>query len=119
MWMVRAGRDARSIDDFRERGIVAVGWGQMRPVTEFASREEIEQEISRLHPGLTKKQRLTAASQLDRFRAGLSVGDRVISYDPGSREYLVGTITASPDGFGFEQPRIVVEVKHRRQQMVV
>lgn len=26
-------------------------------------------------------------------------------------------IVASPDGFGFEQPRIVVEVKHRRGQM--
>lgn len=26
-------------------------------------------------------------------------------------------IVASPDGFGFEQPRIVVEVKHRRAQM--
>ncbi len=26
-------------------------------------------------------------------------------------------IVASPDGFGFEQPRIVVEVKHRREQM--
>ncbi|RQZ93328.1 restriction endonuclease [Burkholderia cepacia] len=26
-------------------------------------------------------------------------------------------IVASPDGFGFEHPRIVVEVKHRREQM--
>jgi len=26
-------------------------------------------------------------------------------------------IVASPDGFGFEQPRIIVEVKHRRGQM--
>ena len=26
-------------------------------------------------------------------------------------------IVASPDGFGFEQPRIIVEVKHRKGQM--
>ena len=26
-------------------------------------------------------------------------------------------IVASPDGFGFEQPRIIVEVKHRSAQM--
>lgn len=26
-------------------------------------------------------------------------------------------IIASPDGFGFEQPRIVVEVKHRKETM--
>ena len=26
-------------------------------------------------------------------------------------------IMASPDGFGFEHPRIVVEVKHRKEQM--
>ncbi|AGX41065.1 hypothetical protein D364_23955 [Klebsiella pneumoniae CG43] len=26
-------------------------------------------------------------------------------------------IIASPDGFGFENPRIIVEVKHRREQM--
>lgn len=29
----------------------------------------------------------------------------------------VKDIIASPDGFGFENPRIIVEVKHRREQM--
>ncbi len=30
-WMVRAGRDANRIGDFRDKGVVAVGWGQLRP----------------------------------------------------------------------------------------
>ena len=36
---------------------------------------------------------------------------------PGSD--LGRDILASPDGFGFEQPRIVVEVKHRKGSMVL
>ena len=97
MWMVRAGPDARNIDDFRGKGLVAVGWWQVRPVTGFSSREEIEREIAGLQPDLTRKQRIRASSQLDRFRAALSVGDRVITYDSDRRDYLVGTITSEPE----------------------
>ncbi|HBY1549071.1 TPA: restriction endonuclease [Klebsiella pneumoniae] len=66
------------------------------------------------------------------------IKDRVNGLDPKEMEYLVAgvlrsmgyktqvspvgpdrgkDIIASPDGFGFENPRIVVEVKHRREQM--
>ena len=31
MWMVRAGKDAFLIDAFKERKIVALGWGSWQP----------------------------------------------------------------------------------------
>ncbi|SEK50259.1 restriction system protein [Kosakonia sacchari] len=66
------------------------------------------------------------------------IKDRINALDPKEMEYLVAgvlrsmgyktqvspvgpdrgkDIIASPDGFGFENPRIVVEVKHRKGQM--
>ena len=70
-WMVLAGRDAHAIAEFREKGVVAVEWGQLRPLIDFNGREEIERSIAEARPDLSPKQRLNAASQLDRFRVGL------------------------------------------------
>lgn len=94
MWMVRAGRDACWIDDFRDRGRVAIGWHFSAPLADFRDRGAIELEIEGIHPDMTARQRRTAASQLDRFRAKFAIGDRVITYDPARRTYLVGTITS-------------------------
>ena len=84
IWMVRADRDAHSIEDFRSQNIVAVGWGMQKPVADFASRSEIGQELAMLRPHLSARQRLSAASQLYRFAEEIEVGDRVITYDPGA-----------------------------------
>ncbi|MBK8961421.1 MAG: hypothetical protein IPM80_24075 [Proteobacteria bacterium] len=64
-WMVRAGRDAHAISEFREKGVVAVGWGQLRPLNDFVNREAIEKAIAESRPDLSPKQRLNAASQHD------------------------------------------------------
>ncbi|MCP5151985.1 MAG: restriction endonuclease [Chromatiales bacterium] len=109
--MVRAGPDARNIAEFRDHGVVAVGWQRDRPLRELSSRTEIERELERINPELTKGQRLNAASQLDRFRIGIEVGDRVITYDPDRREYLVGTVLGEPE---FD-PSLVKELPNFRR----
>ena len=110
-WMVRAGRDAHGIGEFREKGVVAVGWSQTRPLSDFGSRKAIETEMAKTHTELSPKQLLNAASQLDRFRAGLQIGDRVISYDPDRREYLLGTIASEP----VFDPNVVVDLPNYRR----
>lgn len=109
--MVRAGRDAHAISEFREKGVVAVGWGQLRPLNDFVNREAIEKAIAESRPDLSPKQRLNAASQLDRFRIGLHIGDRVVSYDPERREYLLGTITSEP----IFDPALVMDLPNYRR----
>lgn len=111
MWMVRAGPDAHGIGEYRGKGVVAVGWRQTRPLADFRSRDAIVESLAQTHPELSPKQRLSAAAQLDRFRSGLKVGDRVVSYDPVRREYLVGTITSEP----IFDPEMVIDLPNYRR----
>ena len=70
------------------------------------SRENIKDKISRLGP-----------YQLQDLVAGVlrAMGYKTRVSPPGADRGI--DILASPDGFGFEQPRIVVECKHRRDAM--
>ncbi len=47
-------------------------------------------------PDQSPKQHLTAASQFDRFRAAIHIDDRIVSYDPQRREYLLGSVASEP-----------------------
>jgi len=97
MWMVRAGEGARAIEDFRSKSMVVVGWADGGDDwTKFRDRDSIKAAIAAANPDNSEQQNLGAASQIERFLRGFAVGDRVISYDPDSRRYLVGTITGNP-----------------------
>lgn len=111
MWMVRAGANAYAINDFEEHGVVAIGWRQTRNVAEYADRDAIVAALQEAQPELSERQRLNAASQIDRFRAGLSIGDKVVSYDPDTREYLVGTIRSEPE----YRPELIDELPNVRR----
>lgn len=65
VWMVRAGSQGHRIDEF-ERGYIGIGW-------------KLEDD----RPGTVQN----AAGVFHKFRSVLEVGDKVITYDPGKREY--------------------------------
>jgi restriction system protein len=133
----RVSRDALS-DDARNRlGSV---------LTLFKVPPEIEQEIIALAKGITPvptdallltEEAVDPYAKIDEL-AVLRVADRISGLDWQTMQRLVAAllramgyktvispdgpdrgkdILASPDGFGFEHPRIVVEVKHRKGQM--
>jgi restriction system protein len=97
MWMVRAGEGAYAIEDFRSKSLVAIGWAdEGSDWTKFSNRDGIQAQIAKEIPDHTETQCLVAASQIERFLRELEVGDRVISYDPDNRVYLLGTIASQP-----------------------
>ena len=95
MWMVRAGEGATAISDFREKGVIAIGWGGIDWTT-CQNKEAIVTKLLIGSPDLTAPQASAAASQIDRFLRGFKVDDRVITYDPSLRVYLLGTIKGEP-----------------------
>ncbi|MGQ0510476.1 MAG: restriction endonuclease [Betaproteobacteria bacterium] len=95
MWMVRAGEGAYAIEDFRSKSVVAIGWGDT-DWTMFPGRDAIKAEIAKDNPENSEGQNMAAANQIERFLHEIEVGDRVISYDPDNRRYLVGTIAGEP-----------------------
>lgn len=95
MWMVRSDA-GRLFEDFRNKGIVAVGWSDLGDVKPGTTRQDIEKRLIK-ECGYTKPTAaLMAASQVWKFLNEIQVGDGVITYDPSTRVYLVGEVKSSP-----------------------
>jgi restriction system protein len=92
-WMVRAGRDAVLIDDFREQSLVSIGWHELGPFSSFSSKEELARAVAARWPTWNKQSQAMSTGQVWRFKEEIRPGDQVVSYDPSQRVYLVGTVT--------------------------
>ena len=93
MWMVRAGEGGVLVDDFRASAFVAIGWAEMGDMSHLKSREQFTKAVEKAYPDSRKMQIAVSAGQAFRFVREMKLGDWVLTYDPGQREYLVGTIT--------------------------
>lgn len=111
MWMVRAGRNARFFEEFRENSIVAIGWTRLEDLRPFKSKQEMVNAVKSAWPEWTPVKVGLAASQLHRFAHEVQRGDRVITYDPQTRVYLLGTIESDYDYV----PDSVAEFGHIRR----
>lgn len=92
-WMVRAERNGRLFDAFKEKSVVAVGWPAVGDLSTAKTRKAIADALARVYPGAKAQSQAMAAGQLHRFVNELSPGDAVVTYDPSRRVYLVGEIS--------------------------
>jgi restriction system protein len=93
MWMVRAGEGGVHVDEFRAGSFVAIGWIEMGDMSALKTRDQFTKAVEKVSPNSRKMQVATAAGQAFRFVREMKPGDRVLTYDPGRREYLLGTVT--------------------------
>jgi restriction system protein len=93
MWMVRAGEGGVHVDEFRAGSFVAIGWIEMGDMSALKTRDQFTKAVEKAYPSSRKMQVAVSAGQAFRFVREMKPGDRVLTYDPGKREYLVGTIT--------------------------
>lgn len=92
MWMVRAER-GRLYDEFRQRGVVALGWTRLAPIVlDAASRDALIAAYAALDPARRRSAIASGASQMWRFAHEMVPGDRVVTYSPQRRAYLVGHV---------------------------
>ena len=92
MWMVRAER-GRLYGEFRERGVVALGWTRLAPIVlDIASREALIDAYAALDPVRRRSAVVSGASQMWRFAHEMVPGDWVVTYSPQRRTYLVGRV---------------------------
>ncbi len=92
-WLVRAGEDGYLIDEFA-RGFVAIGWHKIGDLSAVNSEEEISELYNYAYPDEKPVKARLAISMIYRFRFTLEKDQRVVTYDPQQREYLVGHITS-------------------------
>ncbi|WP_321934406.1 restriction endonuclease [Paraburkholderia sp. J8-2] len=93
MWMIRA-EGGSLYDDFRERGIAAIGWTNLAPhVKAGMTREELISLYQLIEPGAKVKTAISGASQVWRFMNEIKIDDWVVTYSPANRTYLIGKVT--------------------------
>lgn len=90
--MIRAEVGGRLFDAFKEKGVAAIGWGEIGSLETLTTREAIFQKVQAAWPEWKKQAQRMATGQLFRLRSENKVGDGVVTYHPGRRMYLVGTI---------------------------
>jgi restriction system protein len=88
--MVRSSGGAL-MDDFR-KGYVALGFGATADLSDATTPEAIRSLYEEANPDEKPGATNNAVAMLRKFRSVMQVGDNVVTYDPSSRHYLIGTI---------------------------
>ena len=95
IWMVRAGRNAAFLEDFMDKGIIAVGLSPHIGAEALEdSRVQLTARMKKAHPDKSKHWAANHAGQLFRFANELEEGHPVVTYDPDQRIYVYGTVSS-------------------------
>lgn len=94
MWMVRAGEGGYIAKDLGQKAVIAIGWNELGDLSEARSKEQIRSLYVKAYPDEPLGRRANAVAVVHKFRSVLKVGEKVITYDPESREYFVGEIVS-------------------------
>lgn len=78
--------------DFEERSAAGVGWDDVGDLTSVTTVEAILKLVRDAYPQARPGWHITSAHQLHKFRNVMDVGHRVVTYDPGNRRYVLGTV---------------------------
>lgn len=93
IWMIRAGEGGYLAGDFASKNIVAIGWKELGDLSQIKSRDEIRELCRQAFPKDKPNKIITSMSVVHRFRNVIQQGDGVVTYDPASRQYLIGEIS--------------------------
>lgn len=93
MWMVRSDGGKR-YDDFRDHAAAGIGFPEVAAIAKPGiERKVLLDAFLTARPGVKEQSALSAVSQVFRFVNEIKVGDRVITYSPTNRKYLLGTVS--------------------------
>lgn len=108
MWMVRA--EGGVLFEKFAKGVVAVGWDRVGDLTAATTREAVRALYEAAYPDDSPGKATNAIGVLYKFRSVLQQGHKVVTFNPVSRQYLVGDILSdyifSPEEVGIEYPHI-------------
>lgn len=91
-WMIR-GESGRLYDVFRDKSVVAIGWSEITgDVQSGMTKKEIAALYLKKDPKLKRGTAIASAGQIWRFLNEIEEGDKVITYSPGNRTYLLGEV---------------------------
>jgi hypothetical protein len=97
LWFVRADEGGVRAGDFRSTQSVGIGWTEVGPISPEIPDEQIDSRFADAYPQKEEKTRNAWAYQVRRFLREIRVDDRVMTYDPSERAYLLGQIKSDAE----------------------
>ena len=91
-WMVRAGEKGYLMGEFERGGFIAIGWHELGDLSSISSKDELKEHYERTYPNENPNKVGSAVGVIYKFRYELEVGNKVITYNHQTREYMIGTI---------------------------
>jgi len=88
-WMVRAGRGGVYFEDF-EQGYVAIGWSKLGDLSQYATEIDLRDKYIEIFGNEKPSATNNAIAMILKFRDQIEAGDYLVSYNPETREYLLG-----------------------------
>lgn len=89
------GGGGRLYEDFRDRGVVAIGWSELADkASPGMTRKQLTDLLSAASPGRKAGSIIAGASQVWRFINEIEVGDAVVTYSPSNRTYFLARLLA-------------------------
>ncbi len=108
--MVRAGRGSKLAKLFEQKSIVAIGWNRGGDFSALDTPEAMRARIASAYAGETPQQRANSLAQANKFRNAMANGDRMVTYDGETKEYLIGTLTGDYE-YRPPEARNLVEIR--------
>ncbi|PCK02263.1 MAG: restriction endonuclease [Alteromonadaceae bacterium] len=87
--MIRAGRGGIYSEDF-EKGFAAVGWSRLGDLTQYSDTASLRDKYIALYGNEKPIATAGAIAMILKFRDHISAGDHIVSYNPETRNYLIG-----------------------------
>lgn len=87
--MVRAGKGGKYIEDF-EKGYVAIGWSKLGDLNNYQSEIDLRNNYLKAYGNDKPSATNNAIAMILKFRDQIKEGDYLVSYNPETREYLIG-----------------------------
>lgn len=111
VWVVRAGRGTENVDDFIEKGIVALGDKALGRLSPSMTKEDLLALYAQQYPNVKQGSRSTWASQFARFLSAISIEDAVVTFDRERRLYYLGEVVSEYEW----APQFIPEKPHARK----
>ena len=107
-WSYAPGEDGHKWDEFKENGIMAIGWDEVGDLTGYGSKEEIKTRLNQLYG--TESNHMNDGLALWQFCNEIRIGDRIFA-KAGNKTLLgVGEVISD---YEYDDNR--VEYKHLRK----
>lgn len=111
LWMVRAGEGGYQAANFEHTGYIGVGWDGLGDFSSLTTLDGMRAAMKNAYPEGKPGWLAASAGMAFKFRNVIASGNRVVSYDPQRREYLVGTVVGDYE----YRPGILPDYNHVRK----